>query len=125
MDYNGIIMELFDRIKVLEEKVARLERKEAEAPVPPAVPASQPNVNGKYKQLSDYLLTCGLDSVTKTYEELEGILGFELPATAHNFMASYWANTYTHSYAASWLSVGYKARVNFNDKTVTFEKTNS
>ena len=57
-----------------------------------------------------------------TYPKIEEILGFSLPATAYNYPHSYWANTETHSYSSSWMAVEYKARVDVEKKTVTFEK---
>lgn len=125
MDYNRIILELLERIQILEQKVARLEQQTV-----PAAPAQANgqlgvdlnNVSDKYKALAKYLIASGKDTLTLDYQSIESILGFKLPKTAHNFMQSYWANTYTHSYATSWLSVGYKAKANVAEKTVTFEK---
>ena len=57
-----------------------------------------------------------------TYEEIENILEFKLPSTAYNLPRTYWANTLTHTYATSWMLVGYKTKVNVSDMSVTFEK---
>lgn len=125
MDYNRIILELLERIQVLEQKVARLEQQVEAQPAEQANAPSGVNldaVSAKYRALAKFLVSSGRDSVTLDYPTIESILRFPLPQTAHNFMQSYWANTTTHSYASSWLAVGYKAKVNVADKTVTFEK---
>jgi len=45
-----------------------------------------------------------------------------LPASAHNLPQSYWANTEYHTYAKSWLKLGYKAKVDVENKKVIFER---
>ena len=60
--------------------------------------------------------------ITLSYGEIEAILGFKLPPTAYKIPRSYWANTLTHTYATSWLSVGYKAKVDTDTFTVTFDR---
>lgn len=119
MEYSQIILEMLDRIKTLEGKVKALEEGLA------ARPAAAVNLGGvspKYRALAEYLLSHGGRKVTLTYREIEGILGFSLPATAENFKNSFWANTETHSYASSWMKIGYKARVGAEGNTVTFVK---
>ena len=67
-------------------------------------------------------MKAGKKSMELTYVEIEQILGFSLPSTAHKFPQVYWANTETHSYAKSWLAVGYKAKV-IGEKRVRFERS--
>lgn len=76
----------------------------------------------KYKGLSEYLYEKWDKRIKLTYEEIEDLLGFALPATAHNVPHSYWANTEYHPYAKSWLLLGYKAKVNVKTKSVMFER---
>ena len=128
MDTNLIILELLSRIKVLEEKVNTLETGIFEAlnnnskkPEKPVFPID--NVSEKYRALAEYLYEKWEKKIVLTYTEIEEVLNFKLPTTAYNFPKAYWANTLTHSYATSWLSVGYKARVNSETMSVTFEKT--
>lgn len=128
MDINLIILELLSRIKILEQKVKDLEEKnseneksELEKSKKPEFPAK--NVSDKYRALAEYLYERWEKKITLTYEELEDILEFKLPPTAYNIPKSYWANTLTHTYAKSWLLVGYKARVDAKALKVTFEKT--
>lgn len=76
----------------------------------------------KYKGLSEHLYEKWEKRIKLTYEEMEELLGFALPATAHNIPHSYWANTEYHPYAKSWLALGYKAKVDVKNKSVTFER---
>ena len=123
MEYSQVILEMLERIKVLENKVNALEGKVD------IVKASQPQVavrldkvGIKYRSLAEYLLASGENRVILSYSQIEEILGFRLPDTAHKYKQSYWANTETHSYAMSWLAVGYKARVDTENDVVTFIK---
>ncbi len=127
MDINAIILELMSRIKVLEERVKILEEKNPEAfkgdlkkSVRPDFPAEK--ISEKYRSLAEYLYEKWEKRITLTYEEIEGILDFKLPPTAYKIPKSYWANTLTHSYATSWLCVGYKAKVDAEALRVTFER---
>ena len=62
------------------------------------------------------------DRIILTYPDIEKILGFTLPDSAHKHMRAYWSNSETHSYALSWLSIGYRTRVDIEASTVIFEK---
>lgn len=124
MEYSQVILEMLERIKVLENKVNVLEEKIENAPV---VSRSQADVklekvSAKYRNLAEYLLSSNETRVTLTYSQIEQILGFSLPDTARKFKQSYWANTETHSYASSWMAVGYKTRVDAENDKVTFIK---
>lgn len=127
MEINMIILELLNRIQVLETKVATLEQRMvtpdsgiATATKPP-FPANK--ISKKYLRLGECLYENWDRKITLTYEEIERILNFTLPDTAYNFPQSFWANTKTHTYSSSWLALGYKATVNFETKTVTFERS--
>lgn len=123
MDYSQIVLEMFERIKVLEKKVADLEQKANNNQTFNSQAAmSLDKVSAKYRGLTEYLLSCNQTKVELTYDELEKILGFQLPETARKFKQSFWANTETHSYASSWLAVGYKTRVDVDSDTITFVK---
>ena len=123
--YNRID-ELEKRGAQLEERVAQLEERVnmqqgsvvyAERPAFPAECA-----NSKYKALSEFLYESWEKKIELSYEQLEDILGFSLPASAHNLPQSYWANTEYHTYAKSWLALGYKAKVKVASKSVMFER---
>ena len=127
MDINLIILELLSRIKVLEEKVEALEAKKSEneeadlkKAIKPRFPVDK--ISDKYRSLAEFLYEKWEKKIVLTYEEIENILDFKLPPTAYKIPKSYWANTLTHTYATSWLSVGYKAKVNIEVMSVTFER---
>ncbi len=123
MEYSQIILEMLERIKVLENRVNALEggSKPEEGPIIVKTEAKE-KISAKYYKLADYLLSSGKKSVTLSYEEIEKILGFSLPLTAREFKHSFWANTKTHSYSSSWMAVGYRTRVNIDADEVTFYK---
>ena len=127
MDTNLIILELLSRIKILEEKVKVLEEKNSDYHNYDSTKAAKPDfpsdkISGKYRPLAEYLYEKWEKKITLTYEEVERILEFKLPPTAYKIPTSYWANTLTHTYAASWLAIGYKTKVNVETLSVTFEK---
>lgn len=122
MDYDKIILDLLNRIVILEERVSKLENENVSAtPQTPDLPAG----SKKYRFLSDFLYESSQPSIKLSYEEIEEILGFSLPnsAIAHR---AFWANTNTHSIALSWLSVGYEVvEINLEEKYIIFEKKRS
>ena len=123
MEYSQIMLEMLERIKVLENKVKVLEEKiENSADSQQKETVQLEKVSAKFRGLAEYLLESKQTKVTLSYPQIERILGFPLPDTAKNFKHSYWANTKTHSYASSWMAVGYKARVDTESDTITFIK---
>ena len=123
MEYSQVMLEMLERIKVLENKVKVLEEKIESTSTAQSQTAIQlGKVSAKYRGLAEYLLSSNETRVTLTYSQIEEILGFALPDTARKFKQSYWANTETHSYASSWMTVGYKTRVDVDNDTVTFVK---
>ena len=76
----------------------------------------------KYNPLYDHLVSANDDVVSLSFEEIEDILGFDLPASAHLYQA-WWANERegTHSHARSWLDASYETQgVDLNAQTVRF-----
>lgn len=121
------IVKLYNRIDELEKRVAQLEAQtNKQSPTKlsyaerPAFPAEC--ANSKYKALSEFLYESWEKRIILSYAELESILGFSLPTSAHNLPQSYWANTEYHTYAKSWLKLGYKAKVDTENKKVIFER---
>ena len=118
MDYDKIILDLLNRIVILEEKVEKLECADgSQQNVTELLPGSK-----KYRLLSDYLQESNQSRVKLSYAKIEEILGFELPdsAAVHR---TFWANTASHSIALSWLSVNYSVvEVNLEDKYIVFEQ---
>ena len=102
---DRVILELLRRISVLEEKVAILENANHQDERANEKITQMPSK--KYRLLSDYLYTRGEPRISLSFKDIENILEFELPDSAHNHRA-FWANTKTHSIALSWLGVGYE-----------------
>ena len=121
MDLNNIVLELMSRIQILEKKVELLESKiNGDFSIKNVFPNNE--IGNKYKPLAEYLFKNGEKKIELTYQEIENILGFNLPSTAYNYPQSFWANTETHSYSSAWLKVDYRARTNIADKKVIFER---
>lgn len=119
MDYDKIIIDLLNRIVVLEEKIERLE---SAGMVSQSNSEELPAVSKKYRYLADYLHESGLPRIKLTYSEIESILQFKLPDSAVTHRA-FWANTTTHSIALSWLGVNYEVvEVSLENKFIVFER---
>lgn len=127
MNYERVILELLERIQELEQKASGMEKRLADLENAESsqetADGSRKNITSKYRGLTEYLLRAQCDRVALTYPELEEILGFSLPESAQNHMRAYWSNTETHSYASSWLAIGYRTRVDVEGKRVFFEKS--
>ena len=120
-------VKFYNRIDELEKRVAQLEEKMNEQQNENLSYTGRPTfpvecLNSKYRALSEFLYESWEKRIVASYEKLEDILGFTLPATAYNIPHSYWANTEYHPYAKSWLALGYKAKVDVKNKNVTFER---
>jgi len=56
-----------------------------------------------------------------TFNDIEGIIGADLPASAHRHRA-WWANDKTHVHARAWMEAGWEVEsVDFERKTVVFK----
>jgi len=120
LDYDRVILEMLNRISILEEKVASLESS-AEATNFEEESDIQKAVGKKYRYLADYLLKSGEQRVTLTFHEIENILKTKLPPSAYEHRA-FWSNSTTHSIALSWMNVGYETIDVIMGKSVVFEK---
>ena len=117
MEYERIILELLNRISVLESRVEALEKGKEKTE-----DASAPEISKKYRLLSDYLYAASESSVSLSFGQIEEILKFKLPDSAYNHRA-FWANTTSHSIALSWMNVGYQTvEVDLANRYVVFEK---
>ena len=78
---------------------------------------------GKYSPLAAALESSTAAAITLSFHEIERILGFALPASAHKYGA-WWQNDDSsgHSHARAWLSAGRVARVNLSREIVTFSR---
>ena len=69
------------------------------------------NQRTKYDAIGENLYRTGQDEVTLTFDQMKGILGYDLPKSAYNYSA-WWSNT-GHAHAVAWTAYGYKTeRVN-------------
>jgi hypothetical protein len=76
-----------------------------------------------YQPLRDFLAARGARSVSLSYDEIEGIIGRPLPPSAKGDVSrQWWANTDSHSQARAWLSLGRKAKLNLQERVVTFSR---
>lgn len=64
-----------------------------------------------------------MTNILATFEQIERILGFQLPATARS-KAQWWENNPTgHSQATSWLDAGFMTQdVSIPNETLTFAR---
>jgi hypothetical protein len=79
----------------------------------------------KYEPLRLYLISLDSDSWTPSFTDIEAILGFGLPKSAHTYRA-WWANSGPgtgHSYSRSWIDAGWAvAIVDITREKITFQK---
>ena len=76
----------------------------------------------KYHKLTSHLASFKGDRCEANFRELEEIIGFPLPRSAHSYPA-WWSNQQVegHSQSASWQSIGWKtAEVDLARKRVVF-----
>ena len=120
MDYNQIIVELFDRIKTLEARVSKLELEIGNNK--PTVPEKKSNSGQKYRALTNFLKKSETERIELSFCQIEDLIGFELSPSARNNRAN-WANSTSQSLACSWLKAGYKTvEVDLSRERVVFEK---
>jgi hypothetical protein len=76
---------------------------------------------GKYSKLGEHLTDSKSAKLNLTFNEVENILGFNLPKSAREYQA-WWANSgglHTHA-IDGWLSMGWIAKVDLDNQVVTF-----
>jgi hypothetical protein len=81
----------------------------------------------RYTPLQDHLKASEQDSLFLTYEQIEKILGRQLPPTAYgSHWRQWWANTATHSQGRAWMDIDWRVReANLDARTVKFERQTS
>ena len=77
----------------------------------------------KFYSLKMFLARKKEDTFILTFDQIEEILGFELPASAYQYSA-YWNPSPTHSSANVILECGYKVRPDLYNKTLLFYRVN-
>jgi|GEM_PF-122307 len=77
----------------------------------------------KYYGIEEHLRKTQKQIETLSYDEIERILGFSLPASAHKHRA-WWSNDRSggHPHANAWLNAGWEVSSVTLGKTITFEK---
>jgi hypothetical protein len=83
-----------------------------------------PRVPAEYVSLHTYLETRYASIVVLTFEQMEALLGFALPASACT-ERDWWtgAAVHTHRHSAAWVGAGRIATPNLSARTVTFERS--
>lgn len=81
----------------------------------------------KYIKLKHYLRKSNMQMIKLTFKDIEKILGFPLPASAHKHSESWWSNNGDHSQAIAWLDAGYETDFvtdTYEQQTIVFVKRN-
>lgn len=93
-------------------------------PVTPEDDDERPH--GSYAPLAAHLREQGssITSLPRTFQEIERILGKELPRSAHEYRA-WWANDPTKPQSAAWLEEGWRTTsLSMTERRLTFVRTN-
>ena len=81
--------------------------------------------SSSYAALGEYLAGQRKNMLTLKFSEIESVLSRPLPASAYRHRA-WWANTESHSQAATWLQRGWRASdLDLEKETVTFTRSAS
>ena len=85
---------------------------------------STPRVPAEYVSLYTYLEHRYASIVVLTFDQMEALLGFALPASAWT-ERDWWtgAAVRTHRHSAAWMGAGRTATPNLSARTVTFERS--
>lgn len=73
----------------------------------------------KYDLLEMYLKKSRKREVTLSFDDIENVIGGELPKSARMY-AGWWDDSHSHS--SAWINAGYKVKVDMKNKTVKFTK---
>jgi hypothetical protein len=89
-------------------------------------PPLEEQAMSKYEPLPRFLLSLSSSKRTMRFDQIERILGFKLPKSAHNHEA-WWSNNATgHSHARAWLEAGWRTEhVDLAGQKVTFQRAES
>jgi|SRR4051812_4631518 hypothetical protein len=84
---------------------------------------SAPRVPAEYVSLYTYLEHRYASIVVLTFEQMEALLGFALPASACT-ERDWWTGAAVHArrHSAAWMEAGRTATPNLSARTVTFER---
>lgn len=118
-----LILELYERIAILEDKVAIIEKSQQPVDFIGTGKVKSPKeIKGRYRYLADYLSASDKDIEDLTFAEIEQIIQSELPVSARKHRAL-WANSESHSIALAWLTVGFiTTAVDMDQEKIRFER---
>lgn len=75
--------------------------------------------DGKYRNLTEHLESLGSPTLSLTFDEIEAIVGFELPESAYLYQA-WWANQ-PKGQSLAWLRAGFRTGgLSMDEKRLTF-----
>ena len=85
---------------------------------------NRPHVPAEYVSLYTYLEHRYASCLVLTFDQMEALLGFALPASACT-EREWWtgAAVHTHRHSAAWVGAGPTATPNLPARTVTFERS--
>lgn len=82
-----------------------------------------PRPSGRYAPFSEFLLGISGDSAEFSFEEVEVILGRELPASSRRHK-SFWANSSDTSQGRSWVAFGWRVTgLDWENQLVSFGRS--
>jgi hypothetical protein len=85
--------------------------------------SNTPHVAAEYRALHTYLERRFAGVIVLTFEQVEALLGFALPAIAST-APEWWTNAVNPDrHAAAWTAAGRTAVPNLGARTITFERT--
>ena len=87
------------------------------------VEQSTPHVPHEYRALYTYLEHRYAGMAVLTFEQIEALLGFPLPAPARTDQDWWTDRVDPHAHSAAWTGAGRTAAPNFSARTVTFERS--
>jgi hypothetical protein len=80
---------------------------------------------GKYDALADYLLAQKRDEVPMTFEQIERIIGDQLPAS-HQYRAWWSNNSFNSVMTKAWLDAGFRSeQVDMSERKLIFRRITS
>ena len=91
-------------------------------PEPPEIAQEppRPSRTSKYAPIGEFLQKEGASQLSLGFAELETVLGFNLPASAHGHPA-WWANSLTTPQGKCWVTAGFEVQeLNLDSQRVTF-----
>ncbi|HAF63011.1 MAG TPA: hypothetical protein DCK95_11905, partial [Anaerolineaceae bacterium] len=76
---------------------------------------------GKYSPLADYFAKQAADSLTLSFDEIEGIISDDLPKSAYT--SEDWWTKSSSPQSTAWSRAGYEVSINLNDRKAEFIRT--